>query len=151
MIPHTFDTSFIIANRLSEFPDNFYLSDVVQLELIGSAADDRIVKKLQAIRKYYADENLLIVPNADDWLMAGKVLYWLQQGVKRRNKGKSPPKVFGATQRMALDALIAISSRRYNVTVVTENYDDFNAINYYCKFKLMKGSEFLERFEEKLK
>jgi len=90
-------------------------------------------------------------PNADDWLMAGKVLYWLQQGVKRRNKGKSPPKVFGATQRMALDALIAISSRRYNVTVVTENYDDFNAINYYCKFKLMKGSEFLERFEEKLK
>ena len=89
MIPHTFDTSFIIANRLSEFPDNFYLSDVVQLELIGSAAEERIVKKLQAIRKYYADENLLIVPNADDWLMAGKVLYWLQQGVKRRNIPKS--------------------------------------------------------------
>ncbi len=98
-----------------------------------------------------AEKQMSTEPNADDWLMAGKVLYWLQQGVKRRNKGKSPPKVFGATQRMALDALIAISSRRYNVTVVTENYDDFNAINYYCKFKLMKGSEFLERFEEKLK
>ncbi len=58
----------------------------------------------------------------------------------------SPPKKTGATQRMALDALIATSARRYKVIVVTENYDDFNAIKYYCDFKLMKGADFLEKF-----
>ncbi len=47
---------------------------------------------------------------------------------------------------MALDALIAASARRYKATVVTENYDDFNAIKYYCDFKLMRGADFLSKF-----
>lgn len=68
------------------------------------------------------------------------VLYCLEQGVRKKNKGKSPPKRPGATQRMALDVLIAVSARRYKVAVVTENFDDFNTIKYYCDFKLIKGS-----------
>lgn len=148
MAKFTFDSSHIIAHKvkLSELPDNFLLSDVVLLEQIGSAKDETIFKGLQGLRKIYADDDLLIVPNADDWLMASKILYWLEQGVKRKNKGKSPPKMVGATQRMALDVLLAVSSRRYKVTVVTENYDDFNAIKYYCDFKLMKSSDFLANF-----
>jgi len=139
----TFDTSFIIANKLSVFPDNFLFSDVVLLELIGSAPDDAIFKKLQTLRKQYAADNLLIIANAADWLMAGKILFWLEQGRKKKNKGKSEPKIAGATQRMALDALIATSARRYKTTVVTENFDDFAAIKYYCNFSLVRGSEFL--------
>lgn len=139
----TFDTSFIISNKLSVFPDNFLFSDVVLLELIGSAPDDAIFKKLQTLRKQYAADDLLIITNAADWVMAGKILFWLEQGRKKRNKGKSEPKISGATQRMALDALIATSARRYKTTVVTENFDDFAAIKYYCNFGLVRGSEFL--------
>ena len=44
---------------------------------------------------------------------------------------------------MALDALIAALARRARATVVTENYDDFAAIQYYCNFKLVRGAKFL--------
>lgn len=146
MIDYTFDTSFIISNKLSDIPDNFLLSEVVVLELIRSAKDESTFKKHQAVRKQFLDDGLLIVPNADDWLMAGKVLYWLEQGKKKSNKGNAPKKQPGETQKMVLDALIAISARRYKVTVVTDNYKDFEAIKYYCNFKLMKGSDFLQKF-----
>jgi len=142
---YTFDTSFIISNKLSDIPDNFLLSEVVLLELIGGAKDDSAFKKFQAIRKQYEDDETLITVNSDDWLMASKILYWLEQGIKKGNKGISPPKKAGATQRMALDVLIAVSARRYKATVVTENYDDFNSIKYYCKFSLLRGAEFLAR------
>ncbi len=144
---YTFDTSFIISNKLSDFPDNFLLSEVVILELTASANDETIFKYYQSLRKVYEDGDLLITPNSDDWLMVSKVLYWLEQGKKKSNKGKAPAKRPGATQRMALDALIAVSARRYKVTVVTENFDDFNAIKYYCDFKLMKGRDFLDKYK----
>jgi predicted nucleic acid-binding protein len=146
MTAFTFDTSFIIARKLSVYPDNFFYSDVVLLELIGSAKDEAEFKRHQAARRENLLDDRLIVPNEEDWLMASKILYWLEQGKRRGNKGMAPPKRPGATQRMALDALIAMSARRYDVTVVTENYDDFNAIKYYRDFKLMRGSEFLDRF-----
>jgi predicted nucleic acid-binding protein len=146
MPSYTFDTSFIISNKLSVYPDNFLFSDVVLLELIASAKDESTFKKHQNTRKLFIEDDKLIIPSADDWLMASKILYWLEQGKKKGNKGMSPPKKTGATQRMALDALIATSARRYKVIVVTENYDDFNAIKYYCDFKLMKGADFLEKF-----
>src|SRR4028119_1895294 len=121
MPKYTFDTSFIISNKLSDIPDNFLFSEVVLLELIGSAQDESIFKKFQALRKSYAEDGLLITPNADDWFMSSKIIYWLEQGIKRKNKGDAPPKKLGATQKMALDVLIAVSARRFNVTVVTEN------------------------------
>ena len=46
---------------------------------------------------------------------------------------------------MALDALIAVTARRHNAIVVTENWDDFKAIQYYCDVKLMRGKDFLKR------
>ena len=42
----------------------------------------------------------------------------------------------GASQRMFLDALIAVSARCMNATVVTQDWDDFKAITYYCDVKL---------------
>lgn len=139
---YTFDTSFIIARKLSEIPDNFLLSDVVALELIGAASDESNFKALQRLRNLYRKDGLLIIPDDNDWLMAGKILYWLEQGSRSKNKGKSIPKRPGATQRMALDVLLAVSARRNGVTVVTENWRDFEAIQYYCAFKFIRGSDF---------
>lgn len=145
MTIYTYDTSFIISNKLSVYPDNFLFSDVVLLELIGSASDESEFKRHQNTRRIFKEDDKLIVSNEDDWLMAGKVLFGIEQGKKKKNKGSAPPKRPGATQRMALDALIAISARRYKATVITENFDDFNTIKYYCDFRLMRGSEFLDK------
>ena len=43
---------------------------------------------------------------------------------------------------MMLDALIAISARRVGATVVTNDYDDFKAIQHYCPVKLTRGSDY---------
>jgi predicted nucleic acid-binding protein len=46
---------------------------------------------------------------------------------------------------MALDVLLAVNARRHEVTLVTDNWRDFNAIQYYCNFKLASGAEFLAK------
>ena len=145
MSKFTFDTSFLITNKLSEIPGNFLLSDVVALELIAAASDKSEFKVYYHLRQAYLKDNLLITPNVDDWLMAGKILYWLEQGARKKNLGKAPPKKSGATQRMALDVLLAVSARRHKVTLVTDNWRDFNAIKYYCNFKLVGSTEFLAK------
>lgn len=146
MTKFTFDTSFIISKKLSVFPDNFLYSDIVLLELIRSAKDETTFKKHIAARTQFLKDDALIIPNSDDWLMAGKVLYWLEQEKKKANKGNAPKKRPGETQKMVMDALIAISARRYKTIVVTDNLTDFEAIKYYCDFKLMSGADFLEKY-----
>ena len=142
----TFDTSFIISNKLSVVPDNFLYLDIVLLELIRGATDNTTFKKHIAAREQVLRDNLLIIPNSDDWLMAGKVLYWIEQGKKKANKGNAPKKRPGETQKMVMDALIAVSERRYKATVVTDNVGDFEAVKYYCDFNLMSGADFLEKY-----
>lgn len=138
----TFDTSVIIAYRVRELPKNFLLSAVVMAELTASAADDSGRKVFEAMRRDAAKYDALLVPTADDWLTASRVLYWLSQGRKKRAGGKTPPLLPGASQRMFFDALIAVSARRAGATVVTNDYDDFKAIQYYCPVKLKRGAEF---------
>ena len=43
---------------------------------------------------------------------------------------------------MFLDALIAVSARRMSATVVTQDWGDFKAIQYYCDVKLQRGADF---------
>lgn len=76
--------------------------------------------------------------------MASKVLYWLAHGRKRDAKGKFPKLKPGASQRMALDALIAASLRRWKTTVVTDNWDDFRSIQRYCNVKIVRASDFFQ-------
>lgn len=141
----TFDTSFIISYRLSALPDNFYLSAVVITEITAGANSDKVRKQFEAIRRDHERDGTLIVPMSEDWLLASRVLYWLAQGRKREAGGKAPPLRSGAAQRMLCDALIAISAARAGVTVVTVDWDDFKAIQYYHrKVKLMRASDFLK-------
>lgn len=144
-MPITYDTSIFTSHRPEEFPSGFLFSAVVLQELIASANDDSEVNRWIAARRAYEKEGRLIVPTSADWLMASKVLYWLMQKRKKKAGGKSPPLKAGASQRMTLDALIAASARRRRATVVTVNYSDFQAIQYYCDVKVIKASEFFKR------
>jgi predicted nucleic acid-binding protein len=145
MPPVTFDTSIFTSYRPGEFPPGFLFSAVVIQELIAAANDDSEVSRWIATSRASQKENRLIVPNSADWIMASKVLYWLMQKRKKKAGGKSPPLKPGASQRMAHDALIAVSARRHKATVVTVNWDDFEAIQYYVNVKVVKASDYFRR------
>jgi predicted nucleic acid-binding protein len=139
----TYDTSVFISRKLTDFtsmPRGFLMSAVVLMELMASA-DDRSRRKFyeQTFRQQQKD-NLLIVPNDEDWLLASKVLYRLTH--VRRQKGQLQRLPPGASQRLALDALIAVSARRWKAQVVTENWQDFKAIQRYCNTTIIKAGTF---------
>lgn len=141
---YTFDTSVIIAYHVQELPRNMALSAVVIAKLTASAKDDYARKVFEAMRNQYAKRDALIVPSSDDWLTASRILHWLSQGRRKKSGGKAPKLIRGASQRMFLDALIAVSARRAGTTVVTNDWDDFRAIQYYCPVKLVHGSDFFQ-------
>ena len=73
----TYDTSVCIARNLVDFqrmPHNFRLSAVVVMELMAGDPDESRQKFFGEVFRQFQKENLLIVPNADDWLLAAKVL-----------------------------------------------------------------------------
>ena len=141
---YTFDTSVIIAYKVRELPRNFVLSAVVMAELTAGAPDDSTRKVFEAMRRGAGQYDALVVPDCDDWLTARRVLHWLSVGRKKKSGGRTPPLVPGASQRMFFDALIAVSARRAGATVVTDDWDDFKAIQYYCPVKLMRGTLFFK-------
>ena len=144
----TYDTSVCISRRLTDFaemPQSFLLSAVVMMELIASAHDDSRRKLYEEVFRYHKSVDSFIVPNEDDWLLASRILFLLNQARKRSQKGilrRLPP---GASQRMALDVLIAVSARRWKAAVVTENWADFKAIQRYCNVRICRASEFFKK------
>ena len=97
------------------------MSAVVMMELIAGA-DDASYQRIyeQAFQRFHKN-NSLIVPTYDDWLTTSKILYLLTQSRKRTQKGRLRRLPPGASQRLALDVLIAVSARRWKAQVVTEN------------------------------
>jgi len=142
----TVDTSTIISRRLSDLPDNFLFSSVVLLERMAGAKDETERKQYEALYHSYREDNSLILPNAADWLLASKILFWLSHRRRKQSGGRLAKLKTGASQRMALDALLAASARRWKATIITENYDDFKAMQYYIKgLKIIRGSDFFKR------
>lgn len=144
MIYFTFDTSTIIKHKITDYPDNFLFSSIVIMELMSSANDESARKRYEVLGREYQRDNSLIVPTYEDWIMSSKILYWLTKGRRKKAGGLAPKLKPGASQRMAMDVLLAVSAQRWNATVVTENWNDFKAIQYYCKVRLAKSSEFLK-------
>ena len=141
----TYDTSVIISRKQTDLPgrsDNFLLSAVVLMELTASARDDSQRKVYERLFREYKQDNSLIIPDGADWLLASRVLYWLSQSRRRSLKGRLRRLNPGASQRMALDVLIAVSARRWKAVVVTENWDDFKAIQRYCNVRIVKAADF---------
>ena len=144
----TYDTSVIISRKLTdlrEMPSSFLLSSVVLMELSGSSRDESERKFYEAMFWQYKQNNLLIVPNEEDWLLASKILFLLTHARRRAQHGKLRPLPPGASQRLALDVLIAVSARRWKAQVVTENWSDFKAIQRYCNTTIIKAANFFKK------
>jgi len=142
----TYDTSVIVSRKLSfhEMPRNFVLSAIVMMELMSSAADSSRHKSYERSFRQFQGDNLLIVPNDDDWLLAGKIMFLLSQDRRREGRGKLKRLPPGASQRLALDVLIAVSAKRWKAQVVTENWADFKAIQRYCNATIIKAAQFFK-------
>jgi len=144
----TYDTSVCISRKITDFdemPDNFRMSAVVLMELITGAHDESRRKFYEKVFWRYQKSELLIVPDVSDWLVAAKILFLLTHARKRAQKGKLQKLPPGASQRLALDVLIAVSARRWKTQVVTENWSDFKAIQRYCNATIVKAAQFFSR------
>jgi len=144
----TCDTSVCISRKqtdLTEMPQNFRMSAVALMELIAGAPDDSRRKLYEEVFRQNKEADSLITPNEEDWLLASRILFLLTQARKRSQKGilrRLPP---GASQRMALDVLMAVSARQCKAVVVTENWHDFKAIQRYCNVTIVRASRFFVR------
>lgn len=138
----TFDTCIVISRR-SPFPSRgFRMSAVVIHELTTGADDNAEVRYWDSIRQEYEKDKKLLVPNGEDWFLAGKVLNSLQRGRKARNKGKTPKISAEESRRIMRDVLIARTARRENALLVTDNLADFEKISSFCKVRIVTGKEF---------
>ena len=144
----TYDTSVIVSRKirdLRKMPQDFLMSAVVLMELTAGAPDKSVRKTYEQLFQQYRRDELLIVPNDDDWFLAAKIMFLLAQARRREGKGKLKRLPPGASQRLALDVLIAVSARRWNAQVVTENWADFKAIQRYCNATIIKAAQFFNR------
>jgi predicted nucleic acid-binding protein len=144
----TYDTSVIISRKLTDFremPPSFLMSSVVLMELTAAADDESRRKSYEQAFQYYRKNSLLIVPNEDDWLLASKILFLLTQARRRSQKGRLRRLPPGASQRLALDVLIAVSARRWKAQVVSETWADFKAIQRYCNTTIIKATNFFRK------
>ncbi|HEU4766447.1 MAG TPA: hypothetical protein VFS77_03705 [Pyrinomonadaceae bacterium] len=126
-------------------PQNSLMSAVVLMELAASAPDISQRKELEQAYLQYQRDHSLIVPNADDWLLASRILFLLTHARKRLHQGKLKQLPPGASQRLALDVLLAVSARRWKAQVVTENWSDFKAIQRYCNTTIVRATQFFQR------
>ena len=144
----TYDTSVIVSRKirdLHKMPKDFLLSAVVLMELTVGAADHSARKVYEKLFHQYRRDELLIVPNADDWLLTAKIMFLLAQARRTQGRGKLKRLPPGASQRLALDVLIAVSARRWKAQVVTENWSDFKAIQRYCNTTIIRAAQFFRR------
>ena len=140
----TYDTSVCISRKLDfqNMPQNFLLSAVVMMELMAGDPDESRHKFFREVFRQFQKDDLIIVPNADDWLLTAQVFRLLTHARRRSQKGKLQQLPSGAAQRLALDVLIAVSARRWKAQVVTENWSDFKAIQRYCNTTIIRAAQF---------
>ena len=144
----TYDTSVIISRKLTELlamPSSFLMSPIVLMELSASASDDSARKFFENLFRTYQKEDRLIIPDAEDWLLTSRILFLLTNSRRRLEHGRLKQLPPGASQRLALDVLIAVSARRWKATVVTENWHDFKAIQRYCNVTIVRASRFFKK------
>jgi predicted nucleic acid-binding protein len=142
----TYDTSVVIARGPNNLRPaaNLLLSTVVLMEVMASARDDSLRKVYENLFRTHEDNNSLIVPHDIDWLFGGKILFWLSQARRRFEGGRLRRLPPGASQRMAMDVLLATSARRQEAAIVTYNWNDFKAIQRFCNVKIIKASDFFK-------
>ncbi|HYJ47879.1 MAG TPA: type II toxin-antitoxin system VapC family toxin [Pyrinomonadaceae bacterium] len=137
-----FDTNIWITYQPEDFPKSLFMSVIVLQELVAGAPDQTAVKKYEAVKRGYEREGRLLVPTAEDWFLAGKVLNSLLRGLKSERGGKTPKLHPDEKQRIIRDVLIARTVRRVNGLLITDNLADFRRIKKFCNVRLKSGQEF---------
>lgn len=139
----TFDTCiFITHGPLSKLPKGFRLSAVVLQELTAGADDASELQFWENTGKALEKEGKLLVPSAEDWWLAGKILNSLQRRNKSPKTGKIPKLTAEETHRIIRDVLIARSAKAANALLVTNNLDDFMKIKSYCDIRVIGGTDY---------
>lgn len=138
----TFDTCIYIKYKPLINPRGLRMIAVVMHELAVGAKDEHELRRMEADRRFYERDGLLLVPTGEDWFLAGKVMNSLQRGRKSANKGKTPKISAEESRRIMRDVLIARSAKRGNALLVTDNITDFEKIQHFCKIRMVTGKEF---------
>ena len=144
MSKDVFDTNIYIKYDVI-ISDKQLFSAVVLQELTVGSSDTNELKEWEAARKELEKEGLLIVPDGEDWYLAGKVLNSLLRGLKSSNKGKTPRLSPDEKQRIIRDVLIARTVKRENARLVTDNLKDFELIKRFCNIKLISGKDYFDQ------
>src|SRR5207248_7759762 len=82
----TYDTSVIISRKVTNLPGlpgSFLMSAVTLMELTASARDNSQRKLYERLFRQYQQDNSLIVPDENDWLLVSKIRYWLSRRRRR--------------------------------------------------------------------
>jgi predicted nucleic acid-binding protein len=131
-----------MRRKPTRLPTGFYMSAVMLEELAAGARDGSMLKELEAALKNYRKADRLLVPTAEDWFPAGKVIYALQQGVKSKKTGDKPSMHPDVRTRIINDVPIARSAKRAGVTVVAYNVWHFEQIRRYCAVRLDSAAHY---------
>ncbi len=108
------------------------MSAVVIQELAAGAKDASRLTQLNAAWKDYDKDGRLLVPNGEDWYLAGKVLNSLHRGLRSKAGARAVSISKEEQQRILRDVLIARTAKRAGAQVVTKNQDDFEKIKRFC-------------------
>ena len=141
-MPVTLDTCILIRYHPDVLPARHLLSAVVIQELIAGAVDASEVKYWLATARGFEKEERLLIPNAEDWIQAGRILNNLLRGLKSRNRGKTPKLSHNQKQRIIRDILIARSVKRAGAVLITDHAKDFELINRFRDVKHQSGKQF---------
>ena len=114
-----------------------FASAIVFMELMTACSDTKELKQYQQAYKDAKDESILIAPNDDDILEAGRIQFLLAKD-RKDAKGNAPKRPSKIKQEIAMDCLIAVSACRESITILTNDGDYWKIRRYLKKLKLIK-------------
>lgn len=138
----TYDSSVLIAYRPVSFPAGFRLTAVALQEMTAGSGDKSESKLWEASLRKHIAAGILLIPTAEDWFLAGKVLYALLQGLKTHAGGQTPRLPAEEKQRIIRDVLIARTAKRAGALLVTNNLKDFARIKRFCAVRIISGAAY---------
>ncbi len=135
----TYDTDIFISYKPATLPAGFRMSVVVIQELTAGSVDKTEVGRWHAAMREHEKEDTLLVPTAEDWWLAGKILNSLLRGLKSQRQGKTPRLAPAEKQRIIRDVLIARTAHQAGALLVTDNTGDFQKIKRFCNVRTVDG------------
>lgn len=142
MPKYVFDSCFVIRHKQFAITDADWVSDVTLFELVQGANDFPAVKALRLIRQVSETTQSLLTIEPTDWVRGCEAIFHLEEPQRIRKARTKKEK--GATQRMALDSLLAASAHRVGAIVVTGNYNDFMALKPFLRdMRVMRDTDYI--------